>query len=121
MTQTRLPNSHRTHSKISPIEPIKKVIPITPHRFRIEDQIEQPTFYLFEAKAGQTLNIRGEHGTIITKLFSPAGELLSHLIIHPDGQNQWSGSLLESGLYRVLVGPHLTSTGFIIKINLSDI
>lgn len=119
-TQTQL-RSQKSNLSNAPIEPIKTVIPITPQRFRIEDQIEQPTFYLFEAKAGQTLNINGKNGIVIAKLFSPPGHLLSNLVIHPQEKSQWQGSLYESGLYRVLVYPVLMSNDFMIMINLFDI
>jgi|GEM_PF-3916207 hypothetical protein len=109
------------NSLSSPIEPIKKVIPITPQRFRIDDQVEQPTFYLLEAKSGQTLKMSGNNGIVIAKLFSPSGQLLSSLVIHPQQQSQWQGSLSESGLYRVLVYPVLISNAFMIMISLSDV
>lgn len=103
------------------IEPIKKVVPVTPQRFRIEDKIEQPTLYLFEAKADQTVDLGGWTGTITAELFSPSGQLLSRLVIHPHQSGRWYGSLSESGLYRVLVYPDMVSTEFIILINLSDV
>jgi hypothetical protein len=117
-TQLRL---QEINSLNAPIEPIKKVTPITPQRFRIDEQIEQPTFYLFEAKAGQTLNMNGKNGIVIAKLFSPSGQFLSGFVIHPEQQSQWQGSLSESGFYRVLVYPVLMSTAFMIMINLSDV
>lgn len=117
-TQLRL---QEIYSRNAPIEPIKKVIPITPQRFRIDEQIEQPTFYLLEAKAGQTLKMDGKNGIVIAKLFSPSGQLLSGLVIHPEQQSQWQGTLSESGLYRVLVYPVLISIDFMIMIHLSDV
>ncbi|MGB3532953.1 MAG: hypothetical protein WBA13_05490 [Microcoleaceae cyanobacterium] len=112
------PNSNHLDIQRSLIEPIKKVVPITPQRFRIEDQIEQPTFYLLEAQAGQTLNLLGESGTITAEIFSPLGQRLCRFKIHPDQPQQKYSSLSESGLYRILVDPGQISTAFTIKINL---
>lgn len=120
LTHIRL-REQQINSLSSPIEPIKKVIPITPQRFRIDDQVEQPTFYLFEAKSGQTLKMSGNNGIVIAKLFSPSGQPLSSLVIHPQQPSQWQGSLPESGFYRVLVYPVLISNAFMIMISLSDV
>ncbi|MGB3402453.1 MAG: hypothetical protein WBA77_07160 [Microcoleaceae cyanobacterium] len=109
--------SHLTFS----IEPIKKVIPITPQRFRIEDQIEQPTLYLLEAKAKQNIELCSESEAIAVALFSPSGQILSQLTIHPEQQDTWQGSLSESGLYRILVYPNQSRSIFRIKIRLSNV
>jgi hypothetical protein len=120
VSQIQKTSQKKSHPTAS-IEPIKKVIPVTPQRFRIEDQIEQPTLYLFEAKADQSIELCSESETIAVALFSPSGQILSQLTIHPDQQHTWQGSLLESGLYRILVYPNHISSIFIIKIRLSNV
>lgn len=113
--------SQKKYYPNSAIEPLKKVTPITPQRFRIEDKIEQPTLYLFEAKAGQKIELCSEGDTITVGLFSPSGERLSQLMIHQPQLDPWRGCLSESGLYRILVYPNQISSRFMIKIRLSDV